>query len=601
MRTFLFIFFAISFFNLQAQVKGRVTDAQSGVPMPYATVSLFSSSDSLLIDGTITDEMGQFSMEVQPGDYFAKLEFLAYEPFFVEKITVKNAPLDLGNIRLDPSATTLNEVVVQAEKSTMQMSLDKKIFNVGKDLGNAGGNAADLLSNIPSISVDVEGNVSLRGSSGVRILIDGKPSGLVSFNGAAGLQQLQGSLIDRVEIITNPSARYEAEGVGGIINIILKKERTDGFNGSVDLVAGNPTNYGVALNLNYRKERLNFFINYGISYRNSPGKGSIYQRVFGGDTTYIYNQTNDREIIGFNQNIRGGLDYYFNDKNILTAAYTFRRSDANRLTDLVYTDYIFDENNPTSISTRLQDEDEVEPNSEYALSYKRTFNRKDQELNAEIRIFDNWEDSNQDFTERFYNPDFTPSGIPDLLQNSYNYESEKQYLLQVDYVQPFAKEGKIEGGVRSSFRNMLNDYQVTQLNDGDWESLPGLDNKFLYDEQIHAAYGIFGNKTKKDLQQSNEILREVVRTDNDIINVLNRAVDFKTYEKVNLNYNVNENSQQLENLTRATDTLEKQVMFLKKENTTLQEDAKWAKAKIITLLIALMIMILFIRRKRKQF
>ena len=122
-----------------------------------------------------------------------------------------------------------------------------------------------------------------------------------------------------------------------------------------------------------------------------------------------------------------------------------------------------------------------------------------------------------------------------------------------------------------------------------------------YSSSIEKRSGIFGNKTKKDLQQSNEILREVVRTDNDIINVLNRAVDFKTYEKVNLNYNVNENSQQLENLTRATDTLEKQVMFLKKENTTLQEDAKWAKAKIITLLIALMIMILFIRRKRKQF
>ena len=122
-----------------------------------------------------------------------------------------------------------------------------------------------------------------------------------------------------------------------------------------------------------------------------------------------------------------------------------------------------------------------------------------------------------------------------------------------------------------------------------------------YSSSIEKRSGIFGNKTKKDIQQSNEILREIVRTDNDIINVLNRAVDFKTYEKVNLNYNVNENSQQLENLTRATDTLEKQVMFLKKENTTLQEDAKWAKAKIITLLIALIIMLIFIRKIRKQF
>ena len=132
---------------------------------------------------------------------------------------------------------------------------------------------------------------------------------MVSFNGAAGLQQLQGSLIERVEIITNPSARYEAEGVGGIINIILKKERTNGLNGSFDLIAGQPDNYGVALNLNFRKERLNFFINYGISYRTSPGDGAIYQRTFGGDTTFIYRQTNERDQVVFAQNARAGLDF----------------------------------------------------------------------------------------------------------------------------------------------------------------------------------------------------------------------------------------------------------------------------------------------------
>ena len=133
------------------------------------------------------------------------------------------------------------------------MALYKKIFNVGKDLANAGGTAADILSNIPSVAVDVEGNVSLRGSNSVRILIDGKPSGLVSIKGGSGLQQLQGSMIEKVEIITNPSARYEAEGMGGIINIVLKKERKEGFNGSFDVVAGYPENFGIAANVDYRR------------------------------------------------------------------------------------------------------------------------------------------------------------------------------------------------------------------------------------------------------------------------------------------------------------------------------------------------------------
>lgn len=499
MRTFLLFCAAIFCLTLQAQaqIKGKIIDAQTGQPLPYATVSLFALTDSLLVDGSITDDNGVFEILAKQGSYFAKVEYLAYEPMMIEKIEVKKAPVDLGSIRLKQEATQLGEVVVQAEKSTMQMSLDKRVFNVGKDLANAGGNAAELLSNIPSVQVDVEGNVSLRGSGSVRILIDGKPSGLVSFNGAAGLQQLQGNLIERVEIITNPGARYEAEGVGGIINIILKKEQQSGFNGAVDLIVGQPENYGVALNLNYRHQRFNFFANYGISYRNSPGDGSIYQRSFAGDTTFIYRQDNERDNKVIAHNARAGLDFYFNPNNILTAAYTLRRTDGGRLMTIRYRDYIFDENNLTSIYTREQDEQETEPNSEYSLSYKKTFKRQGHEFVADLRLLDYWEESDQDYTEKFYLPDGSPSGRPDRLQSSYNFESEKQYLFQADYVHPFAKEGKFELGMRSSFRDMDNDYEVQELKDGVWEIVDGLDDRFIYDENIHAAYGIFGDKKGK--------------------------------------------------------------------------------------------------------
>ncbi|HMQ61261.1 MAG TPA: TonB-dependent receptor [Flavilitoribacter sp.] len=493
-------FFLLFAFSVSAQaLTGTVADTQTGNPLAYATVSLFSWPDSALVDGTITDENGQFTLTAKPGNYYAKMEFLAYEPEFLEKFELKEGvkTMDLGEIRLRPEAAMLNEVVVQAEKSTMQMALDKRIFNVGKDLANAGGNAADILSNIPSVSVDVEGNVSLRGSGNVRILIDGKPSGLVSFKGSAGLQQLQGNLIERVEIITNPSARYEAEGVGGIINIILKKERTQGLNGAFDLIAGNPTNFGGAVNLNYRKQKLNFFVNYGVTYRDIPGEGSTYQAAYRNDTAFIYNQFSDRSQTGFYNSIRGGLDYYFNPKNILTAAYTRRISKGKRNSRLEYQDALFTAANISGINVRTQDETEIEPNSEYSVNFKRLFEREGHELTAEVRYLDNWEDSDQDFSEQYFLANYSPSGIPDLLQHSYNFETEKQLLFQLDYVKPFGKDGKFETGLRSNFRDMTNDYLVEELNDGVWQKLPGLENNFFYDENIHGAYAILGNKIRK--------------------------------------------------------------------------------------------------------
>ncbi|MBK7938898.1 MAG: TonB-dependent receptor [Lewinellaceae bacterium] len=501
----LFLFFLTAGFSTYAQqggknkITGKTFDAHTGSPLGYATVTLYSRADSTPVTGNITDDAGVFTLEAKPGTYFVKIDFLAYTSVYLSDITVSEgtAPVALGNIKMQPAATMLDEVVVQAEKSSMQLALDKKIFNVGKDLGNAGGNAADILSNIPSVSVDVDGNVSLRGTNNVKILIDGKPSGLVSFKGADGLRQLQGSLIDRVEVVTNASARYEAEGTGGIINIILKKERTRGLNGSFDLITGYPTNFGGAVNLNLRRERLNFFINSGVAYRNSPGDGSVYQEVYSGDTTYIYRQANERDNLGFNKNVRAGLDYFFNPKNILTAAYTWRSSKGERSSFLEYTDYLFSTDNPSGITTRTQDEQETEPNSEYALTYKKTFEREGHELTAEVRYLDNWEDSDQDFVERSFLPDYTPTGAPEVLEHSYNFETEKQLLLQLDYIHPFGKDGKFESGLRSTFRDMTNDYLVERFADGAWQPVDGLNNNFIYDENIHAAYAILGNKIKR--------------------------------------------------------------------------------------------------------
>src|SRR5690606_4590190 len=350
--------------------------------------------------------------------------------------------------------------------------------------------------NRPSVAVDPDGNVSLRGSDNVRIFIDGKPSGLVSFKGGSGLQQLQASMIERVEVITNPSARYEAEGLGGIINIVLKKEQNSGFNGAFDVITGYPANHGLAPNVNSRHRKVNVSVNYGIASRDQPGRGSLYQEVYTPDETCLLKQTSRSYVRGLNNNIRGGIDLYFTETSILTGSYLYRRSDAKRITDIVYRDYAGSPDNLLSYTTRRQDEDEIEPNSEYSLIYKRVMPGNDHQFLAEVKYLDNWESSDQTFTQFHFNPDGTPDHSKDLVQKSLNDESEKQLLFQADYTRPLPGDGRFETGIRSSFRDMTNDFLVTeQNNEGEFIPLENLDNIFFYDENIIAAYAILGNKT----------------------------------------------------------------------------------------------------------
>ncbi|PWJ57452.1 outer membrane receptor protein involved in Fe transport [Dyadobacter jejuensis] len=484
----------------EGNMSGEVIDDQSGKPLEFANIRLFSEADSTLVDGVVTDSKGVFSIKAAPGKYYLYVEFMGFIRELRSGITLQDgAPsLKLGKFSLQPIAHELGELVVQGEKSTMELSLDKRVFNVGKDLANAGGSAVDVLTNVPSVAVDVEGGVSLRGSGNVTILIDGKPSGLVSIKGSSGLQQLQASMIEKVEIITNPSARYQAEGMAGIINIVLKKERKEGINGSFDLIAGHPVNYGVAANVNYRKKNLNFFINYTLTYRNTPGQNTIYQELYRNDSTFITERSMHSKLKGMNNSARGGLDYYFNDKNILTAAYTWRTSKGKRFSDLNYYDYLGTKAQPLGSTHRTQNETETEPNAEYALTYKKTFDKKGQEFTADVRYLDNWEDSDQYYTQSSLDASGNPTQEPSILQRAVNFETEKQLLFQADYIHPVGKEGKIESGARTSSRNMTNDYTVTEeQTDGSWIALPGLTNDFLYKERISAAYGIYGNKFDK--------------------------------------------------------------------------------------------------------
>jgi ferric enterobactin receptor len=480
-------------------IQGKVIDENTQQPLEYATVTVFAKRDSSIVTGGVTNEEGMFILESRPGMFYIQVAYISYEEKIVDNIKAKpeTSVVDVGVIALKTNAATLEEIEVRAERSQMQLSLDKKIFNVGKDLANAGGNAADILDNVPSVTVDVEGNVSLRGSGGVRILINGKPSGLVGISNSDGLRNLPAELIDRIEVITNPSARYEAEGMAGIINIILKKERQPGLNGSLTINTGYPDNHGIAANVNYRRNKLNFFANYGVRYRRGPGESSLYQEFYRNDTTFILNQVGDRERGGWSQNFRFGSDIFITPKDILTASANVNISKDDNFSEIIYRDFLFNIDQPTSVTVRTDEEIENEPNQEYVLTYRKNFENKGHELVVDVRYQDNFEEEVSDFTETYFTPELIPNGVPRLKQRSDNAEGEQMLILQADYVYPFSKEGKVEFGYRSSFRDINTSFVVENLEDSGWAEIDSLTNDFNYDEDVYAIYSQYGNKFGK--------------------------------------------------------------------------------------------------------
>ena len=270
-------------------VKGRVFDNATGHPMEYATVRACVLPDSTFVSGCITDPSGAFSLPLEKGRYALEVQYMGYITKYKNvNLDGTKSMVDVGRINLSPDNRMLAEVDVVAEKSTYEMTLDKRVFNVGKDVSNTAGNAIEVLENIPAVSVDVEGNVSLRGDDGVRILIDGKESGLSGMSTQDALRTLQGDMIERIEVITNPSVRYDAEGSAGIINIILKKDKRQGFNGAINIRGGYPWMYGASLSGNYRLKRWNFFGSYGFNNRHNIGGGvnktKRFSNVIDGDT-----------------------------------------------------------------------------------------------------------------------------------------------------------------------------------------------------------------------------------------------------------------------------------------------------------------------------
>lgn len=494
------------------QLSGKVV-AESAKPIPYATIAVYALPDSSLANGTSTGDKGQFKVSLKPGDYYVKISYLSFASKTMQ-VAIENEPVNLGTITLKEGAQNIDEVVVEEERSEMELKLDKKVFNVGKDLGSSGSNASEILENVPSVSVDVEGNVSLRGSQGVRILINGKPSGLVSSGDPQSLRQLQGSMIEKIEVITNPSAKYDAEGEVGIINIILKKENKKDLNGSFDINGGYPHDYGAGMNINYRRNGVNLFLSESASWDQHPGGGWSEQLFTYPDTTYSYREEMDQQRSDFSNNLRMGADFYITNKDVLTVSGIYKYSTGENTATTTYKDFNHNEE-LTQTVTRKQDEREVEHEIEFDMAYEKKFETKDRKwtIDAKYSLDDDTEDAE-------YIEDSDQNGVSETNERSSNIEDEWTFLLQTDYVHPFGNEGKIETGLKANLREIDNDYTVErQVNGTVWETLPLYNNQFLYNENIYATYlsaseefGNLGLKAGLRTEYS-DITSELVETD----------------------------------------------------------------------------------------
>lgn len=451
-------------------VSGKVVDKSNNSPIPYATIVIKNKDQ--IITGGITNDKGEFSIsKINSGAYEFEAQFIGYKSY-TNTITIGSKNLDLGTIYLSEDVTVLAEVEVVGERTTIEQKIDRKVVNVGQDLINSGPSASDVLNNIPSVSVDAQNNsVTLRGNPNVQIFIDGKPSQL---SASQALQQIPSTSIKQIELITNPSAKYNPEGMSGIINIILKKNSNLGFNANINAGA----NFGVtpkgngSLDFNYRINKFNFYSTYSINHGRWNNRGFI-------DTENLTNANNSNltlfRINNTNTNhfLKTGVDFYINDKNTLSFFTNQNRNttDGNFFNQVNYTNGV----NPTLIQVF---ESEVKSRNEvYNLSYKYQFEKpqKTFELEVNYNINDRPEDS------QFFD------GNDNLLQTNQIETLGKNLIVNADFVNPLDEKTKLELGLENRYdaTDNLFDRDFTYFSD------------FDYKRNIVSAYANYGKQNEK--------------------------------------------------------------------------------------------------------
>ena len=547
-RLLILFLFVCTFSNLSAQkqskgtITGVVVDNQSKQPIEFANVVIQSESDNTQISGTVTDAKGRFSLtKIAYGKYKIVYSFIGFEqqetPLFT--ISEQNRSVNAGILGLSVSSQEIKDAVVVGQRSTYTNTIDRKVFNVGKDVIGKTGSVSDLMQNVPSLSVDIDGNLSLRGSDNVIVLINGKPSALMGTNRAAVLQQMPANSIERIEVITNPSAKFKPDGTSGIINIVLKKNKGLGLNGTIMANGGNDDRYNGNVVANYNTGKVNVFGSYSVRQddrlrytSDSRKRTDLTTNVV--DYTYMDAREKARPISNI---FNSGIDFKINDHNDfgISANYNHRDQIKNGVTSTQTEDQ---NHQLTKDFDRNRYDPEYEHSLEYTVNYKHAFEKEGHELTVDYTSSAQKEQEDNHYTNVFRMPLQATTYDNTLIKQDGN---ESQF--SVEYSNPLSKTSKFESGyILETRKNDQNFYgenfnPVTNL----WEKDLAKSNQFIYNENINVLYSTFEKEFGKfgvlvGLRAEQALIKSHQVTTDSLLN----NDYFKLYPSLHLSYNMDD-------------------------------------------------------------
>lgn len=505
-------------------ITGLIIDSVSYENLEFVSVRLISLPDSSTVGGALSDSSGRFTIEgVSAGNYNLKVSFIGYntKEIFIGNINDSKKQWDLGRISMRISnVQTLGEVKVVGQLDVLKAGIDKKVYNVGEDLNNQGGSASDVLNNVPSVDVDQDGNVSLRGDGNVIILIDGRPSAM-----AGSLSAILGSLpansIERIELVTNPSAKYDPDGTSGIINIVLKKNKLKGFNGEVSLTGATGNQLQGSATLSYRNNKFIFLANYANSYREGyrDFSGQTETRFEDGSVSKLV-QSRPGSDINESQNFRFGVDYNLTDNQLLGVSANYSISDRTRF-GLLTNEAYFNDELERKWERRMVDPSHDE-NLDLNAFYKYTLKEDLGEFSVDFRRSQGSDRNRGTYTENYLIENGDPVNVNRLQQHLENTDQNVLYATQADYSRILKKwNARVEAGAKhtNSDQNVLSFSEAYDYSDESWKPDTLANFTYRYQEQISAVYGIFGQainrfKYQVGLRGEYALQRPILETEN---------------------------------------------------------------------------------------
>ena len=478
--------------NMSANISiaGQVIDANSKKGIPFATISIVNIRDNKIIAGNVADEKGYFKVsDLKPGRVKVIYSFIGYVAITSDTLFLNPASPEmmLGQIKLYTSVKQLAQATVNADRGMLQMAIDKKVFNVEKNVLSTGGSANDVLQTIPSINVDLEGNLSLRGSGNITVLIDGRPSTLSGTDRNAVLEQIPSSAIESVELITNPSAKYDPDGTSGIINIILKKNKQTSLNGSINSsVTYGAGRYSLGYNLNYKNKKWNLSTGYSVRANQMNMRSYNTRKNYNTDTTFT-----NQDGLNHNQNttnvLRFSADHYINSRSTIGLTTTLSKTDKSSNGSSANVNF-----NETHLQTdalkRLNIGVENSLNVDLGLNYRKSFLKPKEELSIDLSYSNNASNAQTDYeTSNTFNPNL-------FIQNAITKSNVNLSSFKLDYVNPINEQSKLETGYKLNFRSNDADFNVADNSQNPDTLIPNIlqSNHFIYTEIINAAYVNYG-------------------------------------------------------------------------------------------------------------